>query len=490
MNAGIYIRKSRKDKDKPSHRLTVQREQLPAHARAQGWTVETYDDGHASAARGKTEDLRQRARLQSDIIAGKINIILVIELSRLSRDDSLQDYVAWLHLCSQHRVKLATMSRILDPAQNSDWMLLLMEGGFSSVEMRQLTARMRDGREQARREGRWLGGVCPLPYRYDHHLKRPVLDPAHADTYRTILNMGQTLSATQIVRQLNLPAGRVHRMFHNDRLLFYQGLRKNPDTGELISCQWDPILTPEQAELIRANRDQTANRHPSTGQHRGKSLLSSLGLFTCGHCGQYIQSSRHRSNPHRRGYYICAQNTRRNACPDSRSILHGHVDPLVIRHICTTLGNYAKLHQYWLDAQGDTTTGQQLRCAEERLTELHKQKQRLIAAIKEDIITLADAKTEIQAIDTEATHLGQQIGRLQSQLHHPDWETLAITVEEFSLLDLADQRDIISLVARKITLTATHITITYQFPIKQNGSKTASIPLPKRGTRLRPGLLF
>lgn len=36
MNAAIYIRKSREDKDKHAHRLTVQREQLPAHALAQG----------------------------------------------------------------------------------------------------------------------------------------------------------------------------------------------------------------------------------------------------------------------------------------------------------------------------------------------------------------------------------------------------------------------------------------------------------------------
>jgi DNA invertase Pin-like site-specific DNA recombinase len=140
MTAAVYIRKSRKDADKPSHRLTVQREHLPAYAKAQGWQVEIYDDGHASAARGKTEDLRERARLEDDIRASRIDIILTIELSRLSRDDSLQDYVAWLHLCGEHGVKLATMSRILDPAQHSDWMLLLMEGGFSSVEMKVLQA--------------------------------------------------------------------------------------------------------------------------------------------------------------------------------------------------------------------------------------------------------------------------------------------------------------------------------------------------------------
>jgi len=40
MNAAIYIRKSREDKSKPAHWLTVQRQQLPAYAKSQGWTPE------------------------------------------------------------------------------------------------------------------------------------------------------------------------------------------------------------------------------------------------------------------------------------------------------------------------------------------------------------------------------------------------------------------------------------------------------------------
>jgi site-specific DNA recombinase len=41
------------EKDKPSHRLAVQREQLPANGAAQGWQSQVYDDGRVSAARGK-----------------------------------------------------------------------------------------------------------------------------------------------------------------------------------------------------------------------------------------------------------------------------------------------------------------------------------------------------------------------------------------------------------------------------------------------------
>lgn len=167
MTCAIYIRKSRDEAGKDNHRLTVQRQQLPAHAKAQGWQPIIYDDGHASAARGKTESLPERARLEADIRAGRIDIILTIELSCLSRDDSMQDYTAWLHLCSEHNVKLATPSRTLDPKQYSDWMLLLMEGGFSSVEMKVLQSRMKEGRQEAFRAGKYLSGNPPAPYYHD-----------------------------------------------------------------------------------------------------------------------------------------------------------------------------------------------------------------------------------------------------------------------------------------------------------------------------------
>ena len=107
--------------------------------------MEICDDGHTSAER--------------DIRAGRIQVVLCIELARLSRDESLQDYVAWLHLCSEHGVKLAISSRILDPSQHSDWMLLLMEGGSSSVEMKVLRARMAEGRDITSSTPAWVPWV-------------------------------------------------------------------------------------------------------------------------------------------------------------------------------------------------------------------------------------------------------------------------------------------------------------------------------------------
>jgi hypothetical protein len=46
-------------------------------------------------------------------------------------------------------------------------MLLLMEGGFSSVEMKVLQSRMKEGRDQAFKAGKYLSGNPPAPYYHD-----------------------------------------------------------------------------------------------------------------------------------------------------------------------------------------------------------------------------------------------------------------------------------------------------------------------------------
>ncbi len=109
--AAIYIRKSHEDRDKPSHRLTVQREQLPAHARAQGWAVQVYDDGHASAARGKPENLKERTFLERDICAGKIGVVLCTELPYLSLDNSVRAKDSTPQISNSSRIKTSASGK-------------------------------------------------------------------------------------------------------------------------------------------------------------------------------------------------------------------------------------------------------------------------------------------------------------------------------------------------------------------------------------------
>lgn len=479
--AAIYIRKSREEKDKPSQRLTVQREQLPAYAKAQGWQTRIYDDGHASAARGKTEDLKERARLEADIRAGTINIILTIELSRLSRDDSLQDYVAWLDLCSKNSVKLATMSRILDPGQHSDWMLLLMEGGFSSVEMRVLKGRMKDGWDQAFRSGKYLGGTPPPPYIYDANQKKPVIDPGWLPKMHKLWKLAETTSAKRIAETLDLPEIFVRRSISDDRLLFYQSKRILPETCEIIDCEWQACIDADRSLRIREGR---GTRKTNGVRAKYGALLSNLGLLYCGYCGKSVKTwhnSKVRLDGSRNDYYGCQSKNDKRKCERSRLISQGLFNDKVLTNLFGTLESLADIQGYWAYQQDAMNPQEGLNELAKREKGEQGKKQRLVAAISEGIVEFVDAKLKMVEINEKLEQIQKE---RQNILRHisaaPEWEALALSRDEFMILDMDDQREFIKLAIEKITIFHAHAVITYPFPRTASGDKTSQINLPHK----------
>ncbi len=479
IHCAIYIRKSREEKDKPSQRLTVQREQLPAYAKGQGWSHTIYDDGHASAAQGKTESLKERGRLEADIRAGKVNIILTIELSRLSRDDSLQDYVAWLDLCSRNKVRLATMSRTLDPAQHSDWMLLLMEGGFSSVEMRVLKARMNEGWQQAWRAGKWLGGTPPPPYTYDLATSRPVIDPEQLPRMQQLWKMAETMSAKSIAETLGMPEIAVRRSISDERLLIFQAKRIDSDNLVSIPCDWEPCLDAEQAMKIRAGRRSRKNLRGARSAY--SSLLSALGVVYCGYCGNPVKTWKGnytKMDGSVTEFYGCNRIST-TACDKSIMVRQDVLNQLLTENLINTLENTDHLKEYWAIAQGDVDPEKEIAALIKQERQEEGRKQRLIAAISEGVIDFADAKSQITEINNSIQ--GIKDGRksiIERQAARFDFSAIAITRDEFIGMDRSHQRDIIKTAINRVTLYNSYAVVTYHFPRTPSGNCTSRLKLP------------
>lgn len=478
MNAAIYIRKSRESDDKPSYRLTVQREQLPVYAAGQGWNTTIYDDGHASAARGKAEHLPERARLEADIRSGSIGVVLVIELSRLSRDESMQDYVAWLTLCADNGVKLATMTRTLDPGQHSDWMLLLMEGGFSSVEMKVLAGRMAEGRREAFMAGKFLGGGCPPPYRYDKGESKPIIDQGLLAEIEQIWSMAETMSAKAIAEYLDKAEITIRRILSDERLLFCQALRTDPETGETVSCDWEPVMTAARAERIRQSR---RTRKTNTTRRDAAGLLSALGIMYCGYCGRTVKSwtnSKIRLDGSRKDYYACVTKNRKNACLKSRMIDHHTINQKVIRNLLSTLAQGEQLGTWWRKAQEEkkaTDTSADL-LAERKKWETKKRN--LVAAISDGILELADARDQMDEIKSRLNSIQLQLDQLTVTTEkEPDWQAMQMTAEEFEHLNFDEQRKTIKDAITSITIYSTYAILQYPFPRAESGSCEARINL-------------
>ena len=477
----IYIRKSREEKDKAAHRLEAQREQLPAHAESQGWKYRIYDDGYASASKEKIGNLFERAKLEQDIKAGKVWLILVIELSRLSRDETLEDYVSWISLCNSHNVKLGTMSRILDPQQQSDWMLLLMEGGFSKIEYSMIKIRMEQGRQQAYLKGKWQGGTPPSPYAYDAKEKKLVVVEDELSKLKELWKSAETMSAKAVARRLKMAEITVRRAISDQRLLFCQAKRLDPKTNAIIECDWQPVIDQDQAALIATSRK--SRRNYKTRRNAG-GLLSNLQVLYCGYCGKTIKvwnNSKTRSDGSRVDYYGCQSKGDKGVCLKGRLVQQHHLDHRVVTNLFGTLKALDDLKLYWISSQVKSDPEIELKALADREKKLIAQLDNVVGAIANGIIKPDHASRKIAEIESNLKSLEQAKMDVSTQtVEPPDWDALDFKRDEFEKLDFNDKRLFIIAAIEKIAVYDSYAIIYYRFPRTPDGETAARIHLPKR----------
>jgi hypothetical protein len=356
-----------------------------------------------------------------------------------------------------------------------------MEGGFSSVEMKVLKARMKEGADQAYKTGKYMGGTPPPPYTYDHAAGRPVIDPQQLPRMQKLWKLAETCSAKNIAEALEMPEIAVRRALSDSRLEFYQAKRIGTD-GENIQCDWEPCIDAEQAARIRAGRKSRKNGQGVRALYGA--LLSNLSLIYCGYCGRLVKTwynSKTKLDGTKTNYYGCQSSNTKRKCETSRLITVNQLNEKVLTNIFNTLANLEQLQHYWEYQQEQEDPHKKLEQLVQQEKQQQTKKQRLVAAISEGVIDFADAKIKMTEI-TDSIELlkARQRDLLQALATSPDWESLIIDREEFEALETDQQRQIISLVIEKIIIYRTHAVITYRFPRNKNGDKTAQINLPTK----------
>lgn len=473
MRAAVYIRKSR-EAEGPAHRLELQREALPEHARAQGWQVVVYDEGTASAARGCP--LPERDRLEAEIRAGQVDLVLCIELSRLSRDATLEDYTRWLALCGERHVRLATPSRVLDPSHPSDWMLLLLEGGFSSVEMKVLAARMAEGRARAWEAGAWPGGSPPRGYRLENG--RPVIVPEEAaEVVEALERVAAGEAVWGVARELGLRYNTVYGWVRHkvDTYAARRESREHP--GTWLDCQWEPLISRALADRVRASM---RGRRRGPRSNRPAHLLTG-GVLRCGACGGSYQShdsGRVRRDGSRALYYLCSQRRlARSRCPTSPSVQRERVDDAVVRHLFLGTDEAKHWRRYWEARQAPAAA--QLARAERRIRTAELQRGRVVDAIAHGVLTLDLAAQKLRDIEGRLQRATAERDRLRRARSGggPPWELLAELPQIWNALDLSQRREIVTNFVEAVHVYPGRLVLTYHVFLDAEGTTTAEVPL-------------
>jgi site-specific DNA recombinase len=181
----IYTRKSTEHNlDLEFNSLDAQREACEAYIKSQaheGWRLipDSYDDGGVSGASLERPALQT---LLADVRAGKINIVVVYKVDRLTR--SLADFAKLVELFDQFGVSFVSITQSFNTTTSMGRLTLNVLLSFAQFEREVIGERVRDKIAASKRKGIWVGGPVPLGYRVID--KKLVVVPEEAELVRTI----------------------------------------------------------------------------------------------------------------------------------------------------------------------------------------------------------------------------------------------------------------------------------------------------------------
>ncbi len=200
----IYTRKSSEDGlDQDFNSLDAQFEACAAYVASQrheGWTLlpGRYDDGGLS---GGTLERPALQRLLDEIDAGRIDMVVVYKIDRLTR--SLTDFSKLVDRLEQANCSFVSVTQAFNTSSSMGRLTLNMLLSFAQFEREVTAERIRDKIAASKKKGLWMGGNLPLGY--DRHpdpkARTLVVNEEEARTVRHLFGLYDELGCLRKVEE-------------------------------------------------------------------------------------------------------------------------------------------------------------------------------------------------------------------------------------------------------------------------------------------------
>ncbi|WP_240782353.1 recombinase family protein [Roseococcus sp. SYP-B2431] len=202
LRCAVYTRKSTEEGlEKEFNTLDAQRDACEAYVlsqRAEGWVLvpDRYDDCGFSGGNLDRPALR---RLLADIEQGRVDVIVVYKIDRLSR--SLMDFAKLVETMEAHGVTFVSVTQSFSTTTSMGRLTLNILLSFAQFEREVIGERIRDKFAASRARGMWMGGKVPLGY--DVRDRKLIPNDDEAPRVRRVFELFvETGSGTETARRL------------------------------------------------------------------------------------------------------------------------------------------------------------------------------------------------------------------------------------------------------------------------------------------------
>jgi len=365
LRCAVYTRKSTEEGlDQAYNSIDAQRDAghaFIASQRAEGW-IPVADDYDDPAYSGGNMDRPALKRLLADIEAGKLDIVVVYKIDRLSR--SLADFARMVEIFDRHGVSFSAVTQQINSATSMGRLMLNVLLSFAQFEREVTGERIRDKIAASKRKGLWMGGIPPLGYNVEN--RRLVVNEPEAATvrylFRTFVQFGSSTLMVPDLRRLGLRSkswttqdNRVRDGKPIDKSLIYKVLSNRTYLGELRHKElWYPG---EHAPIIeRKLWDQVQAILATNCRHRGNttraqvpSLLKGL-IFTAD--GRAMTPHHTRKNGRLYRYYVSTRDQKEGpGASGVRMLPAGEVEEAVLAQVRGLLKAPEMVMAVWGEAE-------------------------------------------------------------------------------------------------------------------------------------------
>ena len=356
--AALYIRLSVEFNGKRGDSLETQRQIMEAYAALcpDLEIVEVYTDNGIT---GRTFEREAFQRMLADVDAGKINCIMVKDLSRLGRNTIDTGYYIEKYF-PLHRVRFIAVNDQFDSedSENSgNHLIVPLKNMINEAYAADISKKVRAQQNQAMRDGEFVGARPPYGYRKDpDNCHRLLVNEDTAPIVRQIfqwtvdgvaLNVivkrlneqgvmtpGYYLASIGLITSKKLMGSGKWQTWTVGKILadevytgdMVQGKHTNVGHKQVVTkpVDWivvrnthEPLVSREVFAKAQAVREQMASKYTRTMKvPYSENILR--GRVFCAHCGKNL----HRQRSHGRYFYRCISNDRMGEGSCTGGIIH------------------------------------------------------------------------------------------------------------------------------------------------------------------------
>ncbi|MFH5925361.1 recombinase family protein, partial [Roseomonas sp. SXEYE001] len=265
-------------------------------------------------------------RLLRDIEQGRVDVVVVYKIDRLSR--SLMDFSRLVEVFDAHGVTFVSITQSFNTTTSMGRLTLNILLSFAQFEREVIGERIRDKFAASRARGMWMGGKVPLGY--DVRERKLVINAAEAVTVRRVFELFlDTASGTETARQLQaegrttksgrlLNKGDVYKLLNN-RTYIGEATHK----GKVFPGEHAAIIERRTWDQVHVLLRESPRSRGNVTRNQTPALLKGL-LFGVDGLAMSPTHTRHRGRLYR--YYV------------SQAVLKGaglseKADPTFVRRI-------------------------------------------------------------------------------------------------------------------------------------------------------------